>query len=145
MLAQKACKVWQHHGVHLENNQAKKNSWTLADHPYLIDDKLELFKQLRSQILRLDTSVRERINKRVVAYSINTIFVDIVPQAKRLLLSLNLPYPTINDPEGWCKDVTTLGRWGIGDVEVGISSDGELEYIMSLIRQAYERQVAVET
>ena len=145
MLAQKACKVWQHHGVHLENNQAKKNSWTLADHPYLIDDKLELFKQLRSQILRLHTSVRERINKRVVAYSINTIFVDIVPQAKRLLLSLNLPYPTINDPEGWCKDVTTLGRWGIGDVEVGISSDGELEYIMSLIRQAYERQVAVET
>ena len=145
MLAHKACKIWPDHGVRLESDSAKKRDWTLADHRYLVNEKLELFQQLRRRILHLDASVSEKINQHTIAYSINTIFVDVVPQAKRLRLSLNLPYPTIKDPERWCKDVTNLSRWGMGDVEVGISSVSEFEYIMSLIRQAYERQVAVET
>ena len=103
-----------------------------------------LFQQLRTRILRLDASVSEKLKQHTIVYSVNTIFVDIVPQAKRLRLSLNLPYPTIKDPEGLCKDVTTLGRWGVGDVEVGVSSVNEFKYIMSLIRQAYERQIADE-
>ncbi len=145
ILAEKACKIWPDHGIRLESDPAKKRAWTLADHRYLVNEKLELFQQLRTRILHLDASVSEKINQHTIAFSINTIFVDVVPQAKRLRLSLNLLYPTIRDPEGWCKDVTDLSRWGMGDVEVGISSVGELEYIMFLIRQAYERQVAVET
>ena len=144
ILAEKACLVWHNHGIRLEKNQTRKLTWTLEDHPYLIDDKLEMFKLLQSQILHLDSAVHEKINKRTIAYSINSIFVDIVPQAKRLLLSINLPYSTINDPEGRCKDVTDLGRWGMGDVEVAMSSVLDLEYIMSLIHQAYERQISAD-
>ena len=145
ILAEKACKIWPDHGIRLESDPAKKRAWTLADHRYLVNEKLELFQQLRTRILHLDASVSEKINQHTIAFSINTIFVDVVPQAKRLRLSLNLLYPTIRDPEGWCKDVTDLSRWGMGDVEVGISSVGELEYIMFLIRQAYGRQIADET
>lgn len=64
-----------------------------------------------------------------------------VPQAKRLRLSLNLDFADINDPKGICKDVSGLGRWGNGDVEVGLSSLEELPYVMSLVKQALDRQL----
>ena len=145
ILSEKACKIWPDHGVRPESDVAKKRTWTLANHRHLINEKLELFQQLRTRILHLDASVNEKINQHTIAYRTNTIFVDVVPQARRLRLSLNLPYPTVKDPEGWCKDVSNLGRWGMGDVEVGISSVDELDYIMFLIRQAYERQIADQT
>ena len=62
----------------------------------------------------------EEFLKLYVAYKAETNFVDVVPQAKRLRLSLNMGFPEINDPSGICKDVTGLGRWGNGDVEVGL-------------------------
>lgn len=64
-----------------------------------------------------------------------------VPQAKRLRLSLNMPFHEIDDPKGICLDVTNLGRWGNGDVEVGLASLAELPYVMGLIRQSFDRQM----
>ena len=54
--------------------------------------------------------------KLYVAYKAETNFVDVVPQAKRLRLSLNMDFHEIHDPKGLAKDVTGLGRWGNGDV-----------------------------
>lgn len=65
--------------------------------------------------------------------------MDVVPQAKRLRLSLNMPFAEINDPRGLCKDVTSLGRWGNGDVEIGFEKLEDLHYVMSLVTQAFER------
>lgn len=50
-----------------------------------------------------------------------------------------MPFNEINDPKGICKDVTALGRWGNGDVEVELKSIDEIPYIMGLVRQSYER------
>ena len=33
-----------------------------------------------------------------------------------------MDFAEINDPKGLAKDVTGLGRWGNGDVEVGLAS-----------------------
>lgn len=56
-----------------------------------------------------------------------------MPQAKRLRLSLNLGFHEIEDPRELCKDVSGLGRWGNGDVEVGLSSIDDLPYVMGLV------------
>ena len=135
--------ILEHHTQQHRQKQGK--AYTLADHPYLANEMLELFQQLRRRILNLDASISEQITKLYIAYKISTVFVDIVPQAKRLRLSLNLPFPDIDDPRGWCKDVTNVGRWGLGDVEVGISSADGLDYIMPLIHQAFERQIEDES
>ncbi|HCS3424391.1 TPA: hypothetical protein OQX12_003863, partial [Shigella flexneri] len=45
------------------------------------------------------------------------------------------------DPKGIAKDVTNVGRWGNGDVEIGFSDLAQLPYIMGLIRQAFEKQM----
>lgn len=114
--------------------------YTLADHAqYLQGDLLTHFEQLRKRILNLDPSVREEVKKLYIAYKTTTNFVDIVPQKNRLRLSLNMKFDEIIDPKGLTKDVTDLGRWGNGDVEVGLSSPDQLEDVMYLIRQSFEK------
>jgi uncharacterized protein with ParB-like and HNH nuclease domain/predicted transport protein len=117
-------------------------AYTIDDHPHLLTANMRpVFEAFRKTVLALDPCVTEEFLKLYVAYKAETNFVDVVPQAKRLRLSLNLAFPEINDPKGWCKDVTGVGRWGNGDVEVGLSSLEELPYIMSLVRQSFEKQM----
>lgn len=118
------------------------NVYTIANHPHLESGPLRtVFDEFRKQVLALDLCVTEEFLKLYVAYKAETNFVDIIPQAKRLLLSLNLAFSEISDPKGICKDVTGMGRWGNGDVEVGLSSIAEIPYIVGLVRQAYEKQM----
>jgi predicted transport protein len=79
--------------------------------------------------------------KLYIAYKAETNFVDIVPQAKRLRLSLNMPFAELDDPRGLAKNVAGIGRWGNGDVELGIATLEEVPYAIGLIRQSLERQL----
>jgi predicted transport protein len=116
--------------------------YSIEDHPHLKSGIIkELFEEFRKQVLALDPIVIEEYLKLYVAYKAETNFVDVVPQAKRLRLSINIPFPEINDPRGLAKDVSALGRWGNGDVEVGLSNKEELPYVIGLVRQALERQM----
>ena len=100
-----------------------------------------MFEAFRKEVLALDSCITEEFLKLYVAYKAETNFVDVVPQAKRLRLSINIPFIEIDDPKNLCKDVTKLGRWGNGDVEIGLSSLDELPYVMGIVRQALERQM----
>jgi predicted transport protein len=116
--------------------------YTIENHPNLLTSGLrDVFAAFRKEVLALDPCVTEDFMKLYVAYKAETNFVDVVPQARRLRLSLNMAFAEINDPRGLCKDVTNLGRWGNGDVEVGLNSLDELPYVMGLVRQSYERQM----
>lgn len=117
--------------------------YSIADHPYLISGVVhDLFEAFRKEVCALDPVVNEEFLKLYVAYKAETNFVDVVPQAKRLRLSLNMPFAEIVDPRGLCKDVSALGRWGNGEVEVGLTSLEELPYIIGLVRQSFDRQMA---
>jgi predicted transport protein len=116
--------------------------YTIEFHPNLLAPGLrELFEAFRKEVLALDPCVSEEFKKLYVAYKAETNFVDVVPLAKRLRLTINMTFPEISDPKGLCRDVTNLGRWGNGDVEVGLTSLEELPYVMGLVRQSYERQM----
>ncbi|MHB1530380.1 MAG: GmrSD restriction endonuclease domain-containing protein [Acidiferrobacteraceae bacterium] len=122
--------------------EAPVAGYTIDDHLHLVAGPLrELFEAFRKQVLALDPCVTEEFLKLYVAYKAETNFVDIVPQAKRLRLSLNMEFPEINDPKGICKDVSNLGRWGNGDVEVGLAAFDDLPYVLGLVRQALEKQL----
>jgi uncharacterized protein with ParB-like and HNH nuclease domain/predicted transport protein len=116
--------------------------YSIEDHPHLLSPGLrEVFEAFRKEVLALDPCVSEEFMKLYVAYKAETNFVDVVPQAKRLRLSINMTFAEINDPKGLCRDITNISRWGNGDVEVGLKSIDELPYIMGLVRQSYERQM----
>jgi uncharacterized protein with ParB-like and HNH nuclease domain/predicted transport protein len=116
--------------------------YAIADHPHLSTGGMrDLFDALRKEVRALDPCVTEEFKKLYVAYKAETNFVDVIPQAKRLILILNVAFAEINDPKGLCRDVTNLGRWGNGDVEVSLKSLDDLPYVMGLVRQSYERQM----
>jgi predicted transport protein len=121
---------------------AEASGYTIEDHHHLASGSIrELFEAFRKEVLALDPCVNEEFLKLYVAYKAETNFVDVVPQAKRLRLSLNVSFHEIDDPRGLCKDVSGLSRWGNGDVEVGLSSLEELPYVIGLVRQAFEKQM----
>lgn len=154
-LADQALKVWRAPRLDTATLAAYRpekpptgGGYTLEDHPYLVQGSemygrnvRDLFEAFRKEALALDPCVTEEFMKLYVAYKAETNFVDVVPQAKRLRLSLNMAFVEISDPKGLCKDVTNIGRWGNGDVEVGLKSLDELPYVMGLVRQSYERQM----
>lgn len=146
-LATTAVAVWPAPSLSTEavasfKQKAATTVYTIADHPHLASGPLRLlFDEFRKQVMALDPCVTEEFLKLYIAYKAETNFVDVVPQTKRLRLSLNLKFPEITDPRGICKDVTGLGRWGNGDVEVGLSSPDDLPYIIGLVRQAFEQQM----
>jgi uncharacterized protein with ParB-like and HNH nuclease domain/predicted transport protein len=111
--------------------------YPLEHYEYLQSKMLNVFIAFRQRVLNIDASVREEHKKKYIAFKTTTNFVDVVPQSSRLRLSLNMPYMEIVDPKGLCKDITGLGRWGNGDVEVGISSLDELNDVMDLVEQAF--------
>jgi uncharacterized protein with ParB-like and HNH nuclease domain/predicted transport protein len=99
-----------------------------------------LFEKLNTRILNLGTFVKREFKKLYIAYKADTNFVDIVVQKSRLRLSLNMKFSKVIDPKGLCKDITGIGRWGNGDVEVGFDSLDQLEDVMALIEQAFQLQ-----
>lgn len=148
-LAAQAATVWAPPALPAEVLEAYRPTaerpvgYALADHPQLADGSpmRPLFEAFRKEVLALDPCVNEEILKLYVAYKAETNFVDVVPQKSRLRLSLNLHFHELHDPRGLAKDVTNLGRWGNGDVEVAMSTSDELPYVMGLVRQAFERQM----
>jgi len=121
---------------------AAADGYAIDDHPHLVTGRLrEVFAAFRRQVLTLDPCVTEEFLKFYVAYKAETNFVDVVPQAKRLRLSLKMAFPEISDPKGICRDISGMSRWGNGDVEVGLASLDELPYIMGMVRQAFEKQM----
>jgi predicted transport protein len=123
---------------------ALESRYTLEDHPQLGAGRpmRAVFEALRRALLGLDPNITEEVLKLYIAYKGETNFVDVVPQAARLRLSLNMPFPELWDPKGVAKDVTNLGRWGNGDVEVGLASEEDIPYAVGLVRQALERQLS---
>jgi predicted transport protein len=99
----------------------------------------EVFEQLRKRILNLDATVREEYKKMYIAYKTITNFVDIEPQVKRLSLSLNMKFSEINDPKELCKDLTGKGHYPNGDVGISVTSLDQIDDVMDLIRQSFEK------
>lgn len=148
-LAKLAAKVWARPALPVEVQEAyqpkaeRHSGYSLDDHPQLApgSNTRALFEKFRKEVLALDPGITEDILKYYIAYKAETNFVDVVPQKSRLRLSINLPFHELNDPKEIARDITNVGRWGNGDVEVGLNAAAELPYVMGLVRQAFERQM----
>ncbi len=123
--------------------EKQQTTYSIDDHEYLSRPNVrELFDALRAEVMKMDPEVSETFLKYWIAYKVNTNFVDVVPKAKGLRLSINMRYPEISDPAGMTEDISEKGRWGNGDVSVHYRRLEDLPYIMGLIRQSYEKQLS---
>ena len=94
-----------------ETPRADAGRYTIEHHPHLRPGAPmhDLFEAVRQSILALGPQVREEVRKHYVAYKTQTNFVDLVPQKRRLLLSLNMRFDELSDPRGLAADITNLG------------------------------------
>ncbi|MEG1738564.1 MAG: DUF262 and DUF1524 domain-containing protein [Odoribacter sp.] len=147
-LATIAAKIWKAPNLsqeildkYLHSEEKNISDYTVDNYEYLKGEMLELYFSLKKRILNIDASVKEEYKKLYIAFKSHTNFVDIVPQKSRLRLSLNMEFSQIEDPKGMCIDVSNKGRWGNGDIEIGISNTNELDDVMDLIQQAFDIQM----
>ena len=147
-LAHEAVAIWQ--APDLSNDALEAYSsrvqaasaYSINDHPNLgIGSTRRLFDAFRREVMALDEGVKEEFLKLYVAYKAETNFADVVPQASSLRISLNMRFSDVVDPRGRCRDVSNLGRWGNGDVEIKVETLDDIPYVIGLTRQALEAQI----
>ncbi|MGB7156841.1 MAG: DUF262 and DUF1524 domain-containing protein [Tepidisphaeraceae bacterium] len=148
-LAKLAAKVWPIAALAPEvldqYRKSKKDdtddhTYTLADHPKLKGDMLDLFMLFRDRLLALGPEVKEHVLKLYIAFKSDTNVVDVVPRKKKLRLTLNMDFADVHDPKGLCRDVTGKGQWGNGNVQVRLHSAEQLDDVMFLVEQAYAKR-----
>jgi uncharacterized protein with ParB-like and HNH nuclease domain/predicted transport protein len=147
-LSEEALKVWSAPKLPSEIIEAYRPkldataNYSIDDHAYLKSGNTsELFHALSKEVMTLDPCVTQEFLKYYVAFKAETNFVDVVPQAKRLLVMLNMRFPELDDPKQMARDVGKKGRWGNGDVEVAFDSLEDLPYVIGLVRQSLEKQL----
>jgi predicted transport protein len=95
----------------------------------------ELYEKFKSGILNLSSGIEVKPQKTYIAFKKKRNIVDIELQKNALKLWLNAPFGSIHDAKGIAKSVANVGHYGNGDYEIKVTSDSELEYILSLIKQ----------
>ena len=55
----------------------------------------------------------------------------------KIKLRINLNTGTLDDPKGLFKDISRTGTYGDGNYEALLNNNTDIDYLMSLIRQAY--------
>ena len=99
-----------------------------------------LYLKLHDTIMEVEPKAKVEYKKLYIAHKLKTNFVDVIPLKSGLRLAVNLDFDEVYDPEGICKDVTDLGRWGNGDVEIRFDSLEKLDAVMEIIKQAIDKQ-----
>lgn len=111
--------------------------YTEEDHTNRVtEDIQELYFKFKTAILNLSDGIEVQPKKDYIAFKKGKNITDITILKKSIKLWINLKKGKLDDPKKLMEDVSEKGHWGNGDYQIQISSTKDLEYIMSLIKQA---------
>ena len=119
-----------------------------VERQYTIDDHLEnkpeqvqeLFFAIREGIFAWaseEGDILETPNKLYISYRHGRNFCEIELQARALKMHIDIAYEDLDDPQGIARDVSGVGHWGTGEVEVKLDDLERVDYVLGLIEQAY--------
>lgn len=145
ILADKAKQIWPFPSISPEELAPYQTSEKPAERYSLETYDVNTFTQslftvLDRRIMNLAPSVKREFKKLYVAYKLDTNFADVVFQKQRLRISVNMKFSEVVDTKGICRDITGLGRWGNGDVELYMEHTSDIEQIMEIVEQSYRLQ-----
>ena len=114
--------------------------YTEDDHLNTVDDNIkELYMDLKSNILSLGKDIEIRPKKFYIAFRRKQGFVGLVFLKSKIKAYLNIDFPEIQDPLKKARDVREVGHYSHGNTEVTITEPGDIPYVSTLIKQAYEK------
>jgi predicted transport protein len=104
-----------------------------GDKPQVIVD---LYTQLHERLLALDGQVERIFRKQYVGYRLGKrVFCSVIPQKHRLRLVLPIE-PSAVAGQARTRDVSKVGHWGIGQTEVSLDGEDQLDDTMDFVAQA---------
>ncbi len=113
--------------------------YTEEEHLNGINDEVRaLYETFKNAILNFE-GVELKVTKLYFSFILKRAVCDIIIQKKGIQLYINLKKGELEDPKNIMTDVSSIGKWGNGDYRAKITSDEDLEYIMSLVKQAVNK------
>ncbi len=100
----------------------------------------DLFGELESFIEALGDDVTKKTLKQYFAYRRlkNFACVEVHPQTQNLLIFLKVDPSTIVIEPGFSRDVSKIGHFGTGDLELRVADHAQLERALPLVSASYE-------
>jgi len=125
----------------------KKAALTRATGTYTFDEHLkgkpekikELAMQIQDFILGIDTAIDENPKKFYVAYKTSQNIVCMETKKQKITLYIKLNPKVIKDLPAIARDVTEIGHYGTGDLEITVKSENDFEAAKQYIKMAYKR------
>jgi len=97
----------------------------------------ELYQKFRQGVIQLADDIEIKPKKMEIGFRKDSkVFTDICILKNSLKIWINLKKGKLDDPKKLAEDVSEKGHWGNGDYQIQVETDQDLEYIMSLIKQA---------
>lgn len=120
------------------SNVAKQiKIYTEEDHLQGKSDGIkELFEEYKNAIINLIPDIDIEPKKLYIAFKKSKNIVDVVVARNGLKIFINLKKGELDDSKKIARDVSLIGHWGNGDYEIIVSDTRNIEYIMSLVKQA---------
>lgn len=98
------------------------------------------YESIKAFILDLGDDVQEKITKFYIAFKKLSNFAcfEFHPGSQEIVIFLKLDPKTVQLEAGFTRDVSKIGHFGTGDLEVKINSDDDMLKAQVLIMRAYE-------
>jgi predicted transport protein len=115
--------------VYSEDDLVKKGSYAIQ----------ALYNQFKAGILNFEAEIEVTPLKLCMSFRIRKSIADIIIKKNSLNIIINLRKGQLDDPKNLTRDVSEIGHWGNGDYQIIVENSENLEYILSLIKQAIPR------
>lgn len=101
------------------------------------EETVDLYDKFKMAILNLADGIELKPLKWYVVFKKdgkNIANIEIMKNA--IKIGICVKKSVVDDPKHMLRDVTNIGHLGTGDYEVKVSDDNNLEYLMSIVKQA---------
>ena len=101
---------------------------------------LDRFEAMRSFLIALGDDVQTQTLKHYVAFKRikNFVCVEFHNREKKLMVFVKVDPTTVDLEPGFTRDVSNIGHFGTGDLEIAIRTDEDLEKAKPLLVKSYE-------
>lgn len=106
------------------------------------EDMKELYFRIKEAILNISGDISLNPTKMYLAFVSNkSNIADLHILKNSVKIWINLKAGELDDPKKLARDVSEVGHWGNGDYEVQIADDENLDYVIGLIKQSYQKNM----
>jgi len=124
-----------------KKHKSKHKDKTFVEQQAIAGTQLsDLYEALKAVLSSLGDDVQVKVLKHYVAFKRikNFATVAMFPSQNLLLVWVKVAPESIQLEDGFTRDVSSIGHWGTGDLEITLRTMGDLEKARPLLEKSYE-------